>query len=385
MKNSTLSISDSPSTSRASRRRRRPASLHLALCIGITITITVGIGSGALVGCGALNLERTDSNAAVESDGDDRVAVIINGRSISVTELDEQMKNSFLEELLHQPEARIYGAREKAIRELLQKTVVEAEADLRGLTPETLFEEIVGQVPTPTAEDVANWYKQNQSRLRSARLEDVSGQIEQLLHDKGRENAWKAFLDPKLEALDFEFVLEPPRQDLKATHLVRGDVNAPVTIMTFSDYQCPYCTRSESVLAEVLSRYPEQVRLVHRHFPIDSIHPFARQASEAAMCADEQGKFWEFHDAIFGRSGKLQADSFRLIGAELELDGEALGACISAQRYAEFVQQDVDAGRAAGVTGTPAFFVNGIALEGARDVDSLSRVVDSELARVTAN
>ena len=371
--NSTLSISDSPATGHSSPRQRLPAILCLFFLIG------------APAGCGPLGLERADANAPVRSDGTDRVAVIIDGRSISVAELDEQIKNSFLEELMRQPESQIYEVREKAIRELLQRTVVEAEAELRSLPADAVFEEIVGQAPTPTIEDVSNWYTQNQSRLRDARLEDVSAQIELLLRKEGRDNAWKAFLAPKLEALDVELVLKPPREDLKATRLVRGDANAPVTIMTFSDYQCPYCIRSEPVLSEVLARYPEQVRLVHRHFPLDSIHPFSRKAAEAAMCADEQGKFWEFHDAIFARRGKLEADSFTLIGTELELDGEALGACITERRYAEFVQQDLDAGRAAGVTGTPAFFINGIALKGARDVDSLSRVVDSELQRVETN
>ena len=371
--NSTLSISDSASTSPSCLRQRLPGILHLFLFMV------------ALTGCGPLGLERADADPTVVSDEPQEIAVIIDGRPISIAELDEQMKNSFLEALLRQPDTQIFEAREKAIRELLQKMVVEAEAELQGLTSDALFEEVVGQAPAPTVEDVANWYTQNQSRLRGARLEEVSSQIEQLLRNEGRENAWKEFLAPKLEALDFELVLQPPRQDLEATHLVRGDANAPVTIMSFSDYQCPYCIRSEPVLAEVLSRYPEQVRLVHRHFPLDSIHPFARQAAEAAMCADEQGKFWEFHDAIFARAGKLQADSFTTIAAELDLDGDALGACIGARRYADFVQQDLDAGRAAGVTGTPAFFINGIALKGARDADSLSRVVDSELARVEAN
>jgi protein-disulfide isomerase len=155
--------------------------------------------------------------------------------------------------------------------------------------------------------------------------------------------------------------------------------------MVFSDYQCPYCVRSEPVLAEVLSRYPDSVRLIHRHFPHDSILPFARPAAEAAMCAEEQGKFWEFHDGIFALNGRLDASSFLAIGADLDLDPGALGECLEERRYEKFVQEDLLAGQAAGVTGTPAFFVNGIAMKGARDADDLSRVVDSELARIQAN
>ena len=103
------------------------------------------------------------------------------------------------------------------------------------------------------------------------------------------------------------------------------------------------------------------------------------------MCADEQGKFWEYHEAIFARAGKLSAESFGEIGSELGLDAEALSTCMSERRYSDFVQKDFDAGRAAGVTGTPAFFVNGLTLKGSRDADQLSEVIDSELARVKVN
>jgi protein-disulfide isomerase len=135
------------------------------------------------------------------------------------------------------------------------------------------------------------------------------------------------------------------------------------------------------VLAEVLDRYPDQVRVVYRHFPLDSIHPFARPAAEAAMCAEEQGKFWEFHDQIFALKGKIVEGSLAQIGSDLGLDTTALESCMTERRYQEFVQNDFLAGQAAGVTGTPAFFVNGIALKGARDANELSRIVDSELAR----
>ncbi len=368
-----------PTDSRASRSRR----LH-----GLVALLLAPLTLALLLGCGQLGPEGGASDEAPDESAkpsDDRVAVVIEGREISISELETYMKDAFLEELMRQPEARIYEAREKGIRELVQKTVVEREAAARGVDPDTLFEQVVAEAPEPTDEDVEAWYRENQSRLRGAELSSVSAQIKELLANERRTQAWSDFIGPRIEALDFQFVLEPPRQDLEATRLVRGPTDAPVTIMTFSDYQCPYCIRSEPVLAEVLSRYPEQVRLVHRHFPLETIHPFARPAAEAAMCADEQGRFWEYHDAIFARQGRLEEGSFAEIGDELGLDGEALDLCIQERRYAAFVDEDFAAGRAAGVTGTPAFFVNGIALKGARDADELSRVVDSELARARMN
>jgi protein-disulfide isomerase len=339
----------------------------------------------ALTGCGPLGLEpgaADTANVSASPGGEGGVvAATLDGREVTVAEIDEYMKNAFVEEMLSKPPAELYETRNKGLQEMIQKQIIEEAAAEQGLDAEQLFEQVVSEVKPPSSEEVAVWYEQNQARLGGAPLEQLAPRITEHLLNEGRGKAWSEFMTSKLEALDFELVFEPPRLELEATRLVRGSAEAPVTIMTFSDYQCPYCIRSEPVLAEVLSRYPDQVRVVHRHFPLDSIHPFARPAAEAAMCADEQGKFWEYHDAIFARSGKLSEASFAEIGSELGLDGDALGACMTERRYADFVQQDFDAGRAAGVTGTPAFFVNGLALKGSRDADELSKIVDSELAR----
>lgn len=351
----------------------------------LALVALTGLALGAL-GCGplALDSQAERESAPTSSAEGSAVAVVIDGQPITVAEVDEYLKQSFLEDLMSKPEDEIFEARERAIRNLIQKRIVDAEAEARGLTRDQLFEEITASAPIPTDEDVASWFAQNQERLRGAELETIAPQIRGFLLDQRRREAWQAFIGPRLDALSYEMVLAPPRKDLEATRLVRGPVDAPVTIMSFSDYQCPYCIRSEPVLAEVLSRYPESVRLVHRHFPLDNIHPFARPAAEAAMCADEQGEFWAYHDAIFARSGKLQPETFGEIASELELDAKRFEACLEEGRYASFVQQDMEAGAAAGVTGTPAFFVNGIPLKGARDADELSRIVESELERVAA-
>jgi predicted DsbA family dithiol-disulfide isomerase len=340
-----------------------------------------------LLGCGRLDPGATDGKSAEKAPrpGDEQVALVLDGREISVGELNERMKDQFLEEFLRQPEDRQYEMRESAVRELVQRHVVDAEAKKRGVTPEALFDEVTAGAAPVSIEDVSTWFTENEARLRGARLEEVAPEIEQMLAQERKSETWNAFIDPKLAALSWSMVLAPPRQSIEATKLVRGPEDARITLITFSDYQCPYCIRSEPVLAEVLAKYPKDVRLVHRHFPLDQIHPFARPAAEAAMCADAQGRFWEFHDAIFALNGKIDEKSFGAIGEALGLDGKALATCISERTFKDFVSNDATAGEAAGVTGTPAFFVNGIPLKGARDVKDLSRVIDAELARLAAN
>lgn len=340
----------------------------------------------ALSGCSRLGLgakeDGTGRGASGALAGDERVALVLEGEEITVGELDERMKEQFLEEFRRQPEDRQYEMREAAIRELVQRHVVEREAEKRGLTPDALYDEITGAAPAVSVEDVSSWFKQNEARLGGAKLEDVAPRIEQMLQHERRSQAWSAFLEPALDALSWELRLSPPRKNVEATRLVRGSAYAPVTLIAFSDYQCPYCIRSEPVLKDVLAKYPKDVRLVLRHFPLDQIHPLARPAAEAAMCADEQGRFWDFHDALFALEGDIVEASIPAIAQRLALDSKAFEICVAERRFRDFVEADAQAGSAAGVTGTPAFFVNGIPLKGARDVAEFSRVIDAELARI---
>ena len=346
-----------------------------------------------LAGCGQLGLDPSGSSpgeptaaaASKARPGDDTIVAILDGREITQAELHRHMQEQFLDELLRQPESELYNMRERAIQDLVQRHVIDTAAAERGLTAEGLFDEVTGDVPEASLDDVTAWFTANEARLGGARMEDVAPRIQEMLTSEARSRAWSEFVKPRFDALAWSIEIDPPRKELAATRLVRGDPEAPITLTAFSDYQCPYCIRSEPVLAEVLQRYPGQVRLVHRHFPLDSIHPFARPASEAAMCADEQGRFWDFHDAIFARNGRLDGDSFTEIGEELALDLDALDTCIDERRYAGFVAEDFAAGEAAGVSGTPAFFVNGIALRGAQDADAISAVIDTELTRLETN
>jgi predicted DsbA family dithiol-disulfide isomerase len=361
--------------------RARPAIVHAANSIAVAM-----IGLLVLAGCNPRDLASSavESGPVAESGGEN-VAVIIDGREITVRDVNEHLKEQFLEEFLQQPEERQFEMREGAIRDLVHRHILAAEAKKQGKTNQEIIDDIAKSVPVPSAEDVATWYSQNKERLRGARLEDVTAPIMELLVKERQTEATKAFFEPRLEALSWKMLLMPPRVELEATRLARGAADAPVTIMAFSDYQCPYCVRAEPVLAEVLKRYPDDVRVVHRHFPLDTIHPFARPAAEAAMCADEQGKFWEYHDGIFARQGKLAEGSFVEIGSEIGLDPDAFGSCVEERRYKDFVEADFAAGQEAGVTGTPSFFLNGIALKGTRDADELSRHVDLEMARIKSN
>lgn len=167
-----------------------------------------------------------------------------------------------------------------------------------------------------------------------------------------------------------------------------GNTDAPVTIVEFSDYQCPFCKKHfRNTLSVLKADYIDtgKVRYVFRDFPLDTIHPVARKAAEAAHCAGEQGKFWDMHDAIFNNQGVLMEDNLKRFARDMEVDVEAFNACLDGGKYAKRVEADVAVGSAAGVTGTPGFFIGrtkpdgtivATAMKGAHPAAAFSQVID---------
>jgi len=134
-------------------------------------------------------------------------------------------------------------------------------------------------------------------------------------------------------------------------------------------------------LAQLETQYGDRVKLVFRDYPIDQLHPQSRKAHEAARCASEQGKFWAYHDALFANAPKTSPEQLKAYAQEVGLDLPAFEQCFSSGKYQATVQQDVEEGTRAGVTGTPAFFINGRAISGARPLENFTRVIEDELAR----
>lgn len=159
-----------------------------------------------------------------------------------------------------------------------------------------------------------------------------------------------------------------------------GPEDAPVVIIEFSDFSCPYCRRfHQQTFRPLLEAYPDQIRFVYRDFPILSPESFV--AAQAAECAEEQDAFWEFHDALFSGRYPLGREAYRAYAEELGLDAEALLACVDEGRYAAEVQADAQAAASLGVRGTPTFFINGIPLVGAQPLERFQQVIDGELQR----
>jgi protein-disulfide isomerase len=172
----------------------------------------------------------------------------------------------------------------------------------------------------------------------------------------------------------------PVSVDAKTDHIL-GNNKAPVTIVEFSDFQCPFCERFAPTVKKVVNDYKDKVRLVYKHFPLDSSHPWARPAALASECAAEQGKFWEYHDALFARQDEFSADFWGKLASELKLNTGKFNDCVQSEKYENKVQSDYQQGLAAGARGTPHTVINGTPVSGAVPYEQLKAVIDQALKK----
>jgi protein-disulfide isomerase len=205
--------------------------------------------------------------------------------------------------------------------------------------------------------------------------------IRNFLAQQRAQAARQAFLDSLKAKVPVRMTLEPPREKVSdAGRPSRGPAQATVEVIEFSDFQCPYCLRAHPIVAQVLQTYGDRIRFVYRNFPLPN-HPDARPAAEAGDCAAEQGKFWPYYDRLFDHQDQLSVPDLKQHAAVLGLDAARFTACVDSRKYKNEVDADIAAGNDVGVTGTPAFFINGRPLDGAQPFEAFKAIIDEELAR----
>ena len=275
----------------------------------------------------------------------------------------------------------LYLARREALEDIISTRLINEEARARGIESAKLIEqEISNHAPAPTENDITFWYPTNQARVQGATLAQVHDAIKSLLIEQRMSEAHDAFINKLKEKVAVTISLEPPRQKVEiAGHPAKGPANAPIEMIEFSDFQCPFCQRANPTVEQVLKTYGNKIHFVYRHYPLPN-HPNARPAAEAAACADEQGRFWQYHDELFKNPNRLANDDLKLHAVNSGLDEIKFNACFDGRRFRAAVDKDIKEGSEAGVSGTPAFFINGRALEGAQPFEAFKRVIDEELA-----
>jgi protein-disulfide isomerase len=276
----------------------------------------------------------------------------------------------------------LYDARRATLDELIASRLIDDAAKTQGLERSALIEkEITAKVPNVTDAEIASWYQANQGRVQGAPLDQVRQPIKSYLTQQRMQDVREQYLETLKKKTTVRVMLDPPRQTVAAANgPSKGSASAPIEIIEFSDFQCPFCQRADPTVQQVLSTYGDRIRFVYRHYPLPN-HPAARPAAEAAACANEQGKFWPYHDRLFASPSKLADADLKQHAAELGLNAPQFNSCVDSHKFKAQVDADVKAGEEAGVNGTPAFFINGRMISGAQPYDVFKKVIDEELSR----
>ena len=311
--------------------------------------------------------------AGVASATDD-VAATVGSASISRAELDKHVKPRLIEIDNERFEALKEGLDEMVAAELMKQ-----EAAARKITPEQLEQqEVTAKVTDPTDAEVQQVFDANKAQLQGQALEAVKPRIVEFLKEQ-KGGARKAQFIEELKA-KYKTVV-----NLKAPVIVvgtggrpeKGPKDAAVTMIVFSDYECPYCRKAEEAVEQVLKTYEGKIKYVFRDYPLP-FHQKARPAAVAANCAIAQGKYWEFNQKLFVVD--LSAESYKKVAADLGLDAKKFDECV-AKNDQKSIEQDLADGGAVGVNGTPGFFINGRMLSGAQPAEAFKEIIDQELAQ----
>jgi protein-disulfide isomerase len=273
-----------------------------------------------------------------------------------------------------------YELKSKALENLINQELLEAEAKKKGIAIGKLLEqEVDAKVAEATEAELMGIYLSQKDRLNRS-FEEAKAQLQQALKQAKLQGTRQEYLKRLWEQAGVSILLRPPRVEVAydPTRL-RGNPKAPVIIVEFSDFQCPFCRQVQPTLKNLLAKYEGRVSLAYRDFPLREIHPQAQLAAEASRCADEQGQFWQYHDLLFANPDKLKREDLIEHTRSLKLDEKQFDSCLSSAKYKARIEEDLEEGTRAGVNGTPGFFINGILLSGARPEAAFEEIIQREL------
>jgi len=304
----------------------------------------------------------------------DDVAATVGSTTISKADLEKHVKPRLIE---------IDNERFEALKEGLDDMVADElfkqEAKARNVSPEQLeAQEITGKAGEPTDAEIQQVYDANKAQLQGQTLDAVKPRIVEFLKEQKAAARKETFINELKGKYKTVVNLKAPVVEVSAGgRPEKGPKDAPVTMIVFSDYECPFCRRAESTVEEVLKKYEGKIKYVFRDYPLP-FHAKAKPAAVAANCAIPQGKYFEYNQKLFVTD--LSPENYKKIAGDLGMDQKKFDECI-AKNDEKSIDQDLADGAAVGVNGTPAFFINGRMLSGAQPPEAFTVIIDEELAK----
>lgn len=278
----------------------------------------------------------------------------------------------------------IFELRERTLDNMISERVVKAVAAKSGMSEDDfLKKQVEAKVPTVSVEEAKKFFEENKARLppqlAGQEFDKVQDTIVQGVTSQRRREAMGSIIEDIKSQAGVKVMLHAPKVQVAAEGPAKGPKTAKVTIVEFSDFQCPYCSRGKKVMEEVVAKYGDKVRLVFRDFPLD-FHDKAQKAAEAGQCANDQGKFWAMHDWMFDNQQSLDIPALKGAAKTMGMDSTAFDSCLDSGKHAALIKKNTKDGQEAGVRGTPAFFVNGVFLSGALPFEKFKTEIDRALA-----
>ncbi len=309
------------------------------------------------------------------------VLATIDGESIKMSDIDsETLDRLALMDYEFQRERHdvLAAAVDIAVRDKL----LEGEAARRGISLDELVEIETGDKIEVTYEEVVNLYRRNIQAFGGRSVEEMQPQIEEYLVNYKRDQLLSGLAQRLAGDRDLAILLEPVRVELdNGDSPAFGPANAPVTLVEFSDFECPYCGRFFETINQLKENYGDRLRVVYRQYPLD-IHANAYAAAVASLCANDQGRFWEMHDLMFSEQSQLDREALKEKAGRIGLDQGAFDACLASPRHTPQIESDMREANRIGLSGTPFVLVNGVQVPGgAAPYPVIAELIDEELER----
>ncbi|HYB90209.1 MAG TPA: thioredoxin domain-containing protein [Candidatus Binataceae bacterium] len=306
---------------------------------------------------------------------DDKVVATVGDHQITESQLDARIKPQ-----MASLESKIYDLKRQALEMMAGEFLIEQAAQRANLSLADYLKKEVGDKVTPATEAEARKYYDDHKQQITQPYDKVKIRIISGLTQQRVEVQRAKLVTSLLEKSPVKILLPAPRvQVASAGHPESGGKDAPVTIVEFADFQCPFCRRAEDVLKDLRAKYGDKIKLVYMDFPLP-MHDHALDAAKAALCADEQGKFWAYHDDLYANQSKLAPADLKAYAKQLGLDTAKFNACFDKAKFEAHVRRDLAEGSRLGVDGTPSFFIDGRPLIGVQPLPAFEQIIDEELA-----
>ncbi len=306
----------------------------------------------------------------------DEVLATINGQPITDSEVTARVGDQ-----LKKVQSQIFEIKRSGVDDVLEEKLIEAEAAKRKIsTDELLKKEIDGKIAEPTQAEIESAYQMQKKRFQNKELSEVKNDVVKMIKQSKKASAYGEYVESLKKSAKVKIMMKRPRIDVATDgDPSKGNPKAKVTIVEFSEYQCPFCKKTRPTVDQILSTYKNDVYYVFRDFPL-SFHQQARKAAEAANCAGDQGKYWEYSQKLWDNQGNHQPEKLHEYAKAIGLNAQKFSSCLDSGKFADEIEKDIQDGSKAGVSGTPAYFINGIFISGAQPFEKFKAIIDEELA-----